>query len=136
MLVKDLYDYLSTIEENLDITIMDMCVYNEILLQDDKLILSTDFDAVGSEPSLDPYILRVQDFRSYLDGHREAFDYEVYCTKYPVSLKESKETVLALDMYTKDSVNLVAPEELDENGMPRSLSEKKKGFFARLFSKR
>jgi hypothetical protein len=48
---------------------------------------------------------------------------------------ETKVTVLALDLYTKDAVNLMDPKELDENGIPRSISEKKPGLFERLFKK-
>ena len=128
MLVRDLYDYLATQDENLEVTIMDMCVSNEIVLRDQILVLSTDFENVSEGTSVEPYILRAHDFRNYLDGHPEAFDYEVYCERYPVSMEETKETVLELDVNTTDEVNLVAPEELN-------VQEKKKGFFARLFSK-
>ena len=45
-------------------------------------------------------------------------------------------TALALDLYTKDAVNLMDPKELDENGKPYSFVEKKPGFLERLFGRR
>jgi hypothetical protein len=52
---------------------------------------------------------------------------------------KTKVTPVNLDLYTKDAVNLLAPEELDENGIPLSAKarkERKPGFFERLFGRR
>ena len=145
MKVRELYDHISLMSENLDITIEDINVCDAIVIKDGKLFLATDYEAQGDEEP-EPETLRVDYLKKYLDEHREAFDYEVYCSTYPYyddtakkPAMKTKVTPVNLDLYTKDAVNLLAPEELDENGIPLSVKarkERKPGFFERLFGRR
>ncbi|SES07709.1 hypothetical protein [Butyrivibrio fibrisolvens] len=135
MKVRELYDYILTVDENLEISIDEVCVCNWITTGDRKIFLSTNFENAPENEDPEPYILKVDYLKTYLEEHKDTFDYDVYCSGYPMRDDETKVTVLALDLYTKDAVNLMDPKELDENGIPRSISEKKPGLFERLFRK-
>lgn len=135
MKVRELYDYILTVDENLEISIDEVCVCNWITTGDRKIFLSTNFENAPENEDPEPYILKVDYLKTYLEEHKDTFDYDVYCSDYPIRDDETKVTVLALDLYTKDAVNLMDPKELDENGIPRSISEKKPGLFERLFRK-
>ena len=135
MKVRELYDYILTVDENLEISIDEVCVCNWITKGDRKIFLSTNFENAPENEDPEPYILKVDYLKTYLEEHKDTFDYDVYCSGYPMRDDETKVTVLALDLYTKDAVNLMEPKELDENGIPRSISEKKPGLFERLFRK-
>ena len=135
MKVRELYDYILTVDENLEISIDEVCVCNWITTGDRKIFLSTNFENAPENEDPEPYILKVDYLKTYLEEHKDTFDYDVYCSGYPMRDDENKVTVLALDLYTKDAVNLMDPKELDENGIPRSISDKKPGFFERLFRK-
>lgn len=146
MKVRELYDHISLMSENLDITIEDINVCSVIVIKDGKLFLATDYEDASDSEELDPEPLRVDYLKKYLDEHRDALDCEVYCSTYPYNDNTAKKpavktkvTPLGLDLYTKDAVNLLAPEELDENGIPISVKarkERKPGFFERLFGRR
>ena len=135
MKVRELYDYILTVDENLEISIDEVCVCNWITTGDRKIFLSTNFENAPENEDPEPYILKVDYLKTYLEEHKDTFDYDVYCSGYPMRDDETKVTVLALDLYTKDAVNLMDPKELDKNGIPRSISEKKPGLFERLFRK-
>ncbi|WP_027205279.1 hypothetical protein [Butyrivibrio fibrisolvens] len=135
MKVRELYDYILTVDENLEISIDEVCVCNWITTGDRKIFLSTNFENAPENEDPEPYILKVDYLKTYLEEHKDTFDYDVYCSGYPMRDDETKVTVLALDLYTKDAVNLMDPKELDENGIPCSISEKKPGLFERLFKK-
>lgn len=136
MKVSELYDYLLTVDENLDITIEDVSVCNWIATGDKRILLSTNFENAQDGEPLEQYILNVQFLKNYLEEHEELHDYDVYCSTYPLREGEAMVTALALDLYTKDAVNLMDPKELDETGKPISYVEKKPGFFERLFGRR
>ena len=136
MKVSELYDYLLTVDENLDITIEDVNVCNWITTGDKRIFLSTNFENAQDGEPLEQYILNVQFLKNYLEEHEELHDYDVYCSTYPMREGEAMVTVLALDLHTKDAVNLMDSKELDENGKTYSFVEKKPGFFERLFGRR
>jgi rRNA maturation protein Rpf1 len=60
MKVSELYDYLLTVDENLDITIEDVSVCNWITTGDKRIFLSTNFENAQDGEPLEQYILNVQ----------------------------------------------------------------------------
>jgi hypothetical protein len=145
MKVRELYDHICALSQDLDITIEDINVCT-MIIKEGKLFLATGYEDTpeNEDPELCP--LRAHYLKKYLDEHKDAFDYEVYCSTYPYSddtarktSVKTKVTPVNLDLYTKDAVNLLAPEELDENGIPlwvKAQKERKPGFFERLFGKK
>lgn len=145
MKVRELYDHICALSQDLDITIEDINVCT-MIIKEGKLFLATGYEDTPEKEDPEPCPLRAHYLKKYLDEHKDAFDYEVYCSTYPYSDDTARKTSVKtkvipvnLDLYTKDAVNLLDSEELDENGIPlwvKARKERKPGFFERLFGKK